>query len=85
MHHDWSEALELSEVDGSSEPAGRFEEWCWRSVAELPARQKLDEEGEQVYAEELSGRMVRSTLVGLNAGFGLLRELLEPTLGKPSS
>lgn len=77
MHHDWSEALALAEVDAG--PEG-FREWAWRPAAELPSRGREDPDGEAVYEGSLAGLMVRSTLVGLNAGFGLLRELLEPSL-----
>lgn len=80
MHHDWSEVLELSTV-ASDTSAAPFEEWTWRPVTRLPARGKKDPDAEAAYAEQLAGRMVRSTLVGLASGFGLLRSLLEPGLG----
>jgi hypothetical protein len=78
MQHDWSDALRLGVVEGAG--SGDFREWTWRPVAQLPSRGRREPAGESVYAEELSGRMVRSTLVGLNAGFDLLRGLLEPRL-----
>jgi hypothetical protein len=81
MHHDWSEVLELTDV-----PHGNllrtFKEWTWRDVDQLPARGREEPEAEQIYVEQLAGKMVRSTLVGLNAGFGLLREMLEPALAR---
>jgi hypothetical protein len=83
MHHDWSEVLELDEVR-HGESSRVLQEWAWRPVDRLPSRGKEEADAEAVYVDQLAGRMVRSTLVGLITGFGLLRELLEPSLARPS-
>ena len=81
MHHDWAEVLELAE-------AGRgyrrkypveYSEWVWRPISRLPNPKRRDEDGEAVYIRAMEGRHVRSTLVGLHAGFGFLRSVLEPS------
>ena len=81
MHHDWSEVLELaaSEHLQEGEPLPN-QQWIWREVANLPRRGKDEPDAEAVYIEQLAGRLVRSTLVGLYFGFDLLRSFLEPSL-----
>jgi hypothetical protein len=77
MHHDWAEVLEFAESswsDGRVMPA----RWVWRPLKRLPPRGRDDPQGRTVYIDELEGRPVRSTLVGLHSGFGRLRSLLEP-------
>jgi hypothetical protein len=82
MHHDWSEVLERGEIPNGEAPRV-LQEWTWRPVDRLPSRGKEEADAEAVYVDQLAGRMVRSTLVGLISGFGLLRELLEPSLVRP--
>jgi len=81
MHHDRAEVLELTEA-GRSYPNQypvEYSEWVWRPVSRLPTIKRRDENGEAFYIQEMEGRPVRSTLVGLHSGFGFLRSILEPS------
>ena len=80
VHHDWSDALVLSE-EGMQFPMRfptTFFEWVWRNVEALPPAGKPDPEGEKVYAELLAGRAARIALVSLEEVFEKLLPILEP-------
>lgn len=81
MHHDWAEVLQLGPTRLPSDRREAWaREWAWRPLSNLPPRGRAKPEGESVYVDELEGRPVRSTLVGLHSGFRLLRSLLEPRI-----
>jgi hypothetical protein len=80
MHHDWAEVLHLAqggERHLEKLPSARSA-WVWRQRDEIPRGKPDKHRGETIYQEEMEDRLVRSTLVGLNSGFGQLRDLLEP-------
>lgn len=87
VHHQWSDALRLSE--GSQFPARFpmvFHEWVWRPASELPALDRLDARGEEAYREHLEGRSAEVTLAALGNAFDFLGQLLgTPPPPAPSS
>ena len=73
VHHDWAQALTLS--DGDVDLPARVASWLWIWRAELPAGKK-DVVGEKLYREELAGEPVIGALGRLLAVFGkAMREL----------
>lgn len=82
VHHDWSDALELDDQNGSTFPMTFpvvFFEWRWRAADELPERDRKDTGGDAIYRERLEGQPARLTLEALGEVFWFLRQVLEPS------
>lgn len=90
VHHQWSDALELSR--GRTYPKSYpvvFFEWQWRPVDDLPEPKEEKQnkhwaEGKAVYETMMEGKPARTSLEKLAEVFFLLRQLLEPSSLRPT-
>jgi len=86
VHHQWSDALELTEGRGYPKAYTMvYFEWRWRPASDLPLPEKRHqnkgwEEGKKFYEAHLQGEMARLTVGQLANVFNHLRKLMEPSL-----
>lgn len=73
VHHDWAQALALSEGDRNFPARVACWMWVWRQ--QLPSRRR-DVEGERLYRDELAGEPVIGALGRLLAIFGKAMRVL---------
>jgi hypothetical protein len=80
VHHQWSDALVLSEGFQFPLTFGLvFFEWVWRPAMDLPELGRPNAGGRTAYQQHLAGRPARVTLDTLTGVFAFLANLLEPT------
>lgn len=86
VHHQWSDALELTEGRGYPRAYTMvYFEWRWRPAGALPLPEEQHQnkgwkEGKEFYEEHLQGEMARLTVQQLANVFNHLRKLMEPSL-----